>query len=359
MSKREGKHNKQSGQSSQQKGSETSPERSTSDLLSEYRNVLYGETTQSEVQNSDLCVIMTNVLDLMAKMEAKLTTVDGRLETIEGHTSSIKKIESKLTKLETNMSVMEHNISGVQKQIVEMQGDIEGTSGLYDQIKSTTDELKEDISMIKKENEKVVSERNEIQALKESNAALKEKILEVQCRSMKYNLIFSGIKEEEGEDCEQVLRDFIRKELRVKSKMDFKNVHRIGPKPKPTQRGQRRDHGAGARDNDRPRSIIAKFIYHSDIVTLKKSARNLKGKDYWINEQFPAEVEEKRKKLYPIAKEARKKKDKVVMVRDKLYINDELVVVDDDERDWPRPESSRSTTRPNKRSRVNSTPERE
>ena len=87
---------------------------STSDLLPEYRNVLNGETTQSEVQNSELCVIMTNVSDLMAKMEAKLTTVNGRLETIEGHTSSIKKNESKLTKFETNMSVMEHNISGVQ-----------------------------------------------------------------------------------------------------------------------------------------------------------------------------------------------------------------------------------------------------
>ena len=77
-----------------------------------------------------------------------------------------------------------------------------------------------------------------------------------------------------------------------------------------------------------------------------------------MNEQFPAEIEANRKRLYPIMKEEKKKKSKVVLVRDRLYVNDELVTPTD-YNEPPRQEPRPSTTRPNKRSRVNSTPDRE
>ena len=47
----------------------------------------------------------------------------------------------------------------------------------------------------------------------------------------------------------------------------------------------------------------------------------LKGSDYWVQEQFPPEVEQRRKALYPIMREERKKKNKVALVKDKLFIN--------------------------------------
>ena len=44
--------------------------------------------------------------------------------------------------------------------------------------------------------------------------------------------------------------------------------------------------------------------------------------DYGVREQFPQEIEEKRKLLYPVAKTARQNKnDRVRLVRDKLYVN--------------------------------------
>jgi hypothetical protein len=51
----------------------------------------------------------------------------------------------------------------------------------------------------------------------------------------------------------------------------------------------------------------------------------------------------------------KKKKSKVVLIRDKLFVNNELVIPDEATHLEPR----RSTTRPNKRTRVNSTPERD
>jgi hypothetical protein len=50
-----------------------------------------------------------------------------------------------------------------------------------------------------------------------------------------------------------------------------------------------------------------------------------------------------------------KKKTNVVLIRDKPFVNNEHVVLDED----THLETRRSTTRPNKRTRVNSTPERD
>jgi hypothetical protein len=55
-------------------------------------------------------------------------------------------------------------------------------------------------------------------------------------------------------------------------------------------------------------------------------------------------------------REEKKKKSKVVLVRDRLYVNNELVEV---RRDDTPGDPRRSTSRPQKRSRVHSTPERE
>jgi hypothetical protein len=54
-------------------------------------------------------------------------------------------------------------------------------------------------------------------------------------------------------------------------------------------------------------------------------------------------------------KEQKKKKSRVVLIRDKLFVNNELVVLDE----ATHLETRRSTTRQNKRTRVNSTPERD
>ncbi|CAC5365326.1 unnamed protein product [Mytilus coruscus] len=107
--------------------------------------------------------------------------------------------------------------------------------------------------------------------------------------------------------------------------------------------------GNNGDDNDTQQSM------KDELRKLKRYNEKLKGKLL----DFPPEIEEQRRKLYPIAKEASKHKLKVVMKRDKLYINEKLVKPDEVADDTEHKEPQRSTTRPNKRSWVNSTPERE
>ena len=59
--------------------------------------------------------------------------------------------------------------------------------------------------------------------------------------------------------------------------------------------------------NERPRNIVAKFSYFKDREYIRINAvRKLHGTRIWVNEQFPPEIENNRKKLYPVMRQAKK-----------------------------------------------------
>ncbi|VDI23879.1 Hypothetical predicted protein [Mytilus galloprovincialis] len=102
--------------------------------------------------------------------------------------------------------------------------------------------------------------------LQNENFELKENLLKMQTHSMKYNLIFSGIKESnerQNEKVEDTIKEFISNELKIDSEaIPFQNVHR------------QEQRGVG-----KPRNIIAKLVKYSD-HKMKRSAayENLKNK---------------------------------------------------------------------------------
>ncbi|CAG2223086.1 unnamed protein product [Mytilus edulis] len=61
-----------------------------------------------------------------------------------------------------------------------------------------------------------------------------------------------------------------------------------------------------------------------------KNAYRLHNTRYGIKQQFPKEIEDRRKKLYPIMKEAKYNRRNVKLVRDRLYIDNELYEIHDD-----------------------------
>lgn len=74
---------------------------------------------------------------------------------------------------------------------------------------------------------------------------MKDTILDIQARSMRDNLVFSGIPEIPAEDSEKSVKDFMCNQLRLSTdtiNISFHRVHRIGQK----------------HDSKRPRPIIAK-----------------------------------------------------------------------------------------------------
>lgn len=127
--------------------------------------------------------------------------------------------------------------------------------------------------------------------------------MDLQCRSMQYNLVFRGLLEERNEHIETKLGAFLLNEMNI-SKIHMGNVHRFG---KPTKNS--------------PRPIVARFLYYSDLKNVLANANKLRNKSFSISEQFPEAIETVRKTLYPVAKHHRRRGDQVKMVRDRLYIN--------------------------------------
>ena len=141
---------------------------------------------------------------------------------------------------------------------------------------------------------------------------LKESVLDMQSRSMRDNLVFVGLEEGKDEDCSRVLERFLHEQLHIEKTVECDRVHRMGAQ---------RD------DRQRPRPMVAKFTYYKDKDLVRKAGfENLKGTKFYINEQFPKEIEDRRRRLYPVRRAAYQAGDKATLSVDKLYINGRLYV---------------------------------
>jgi hypothetical protein len=191
--------------------------------------------------------------------------------------------------------------------------------------------------------------------MRELDENLQSSVTDLKVRSMRDNLVFSGIPEQIGEDTEAILQDFIQRKYRLNYETSFERVHRIGK---------------WSEFNVHPRNIVAKFTYFKDREFIRtRAAQRLAGSKVWVNEQFPQEIEERRRKLYPIMRDAKKNKKRTKLVRDILYIEEEVYTppaesasvrtnkVHVSEASVSEQKTPQAPTRNMKRQRVGSTPE--
>jgi len=104
-----------------------------------------------------------------------------------------------------------------------------------------------------------VTESGQIKTLTADIHDQQSKVLDLQCRSMKNNLLFSGLYQSQFENGVNKLRGFIRQELEIDHYIEFGNIHRF------ERRGT---------NNARP--IVTRFIYHNDIQMVLQNAYKLK-----------------------------------------------------------------------------------
>ncbi|XP_062582634.1 uncharacterized protein LOC134244373 [Saccostrea cucullata] len=137
-----------------------------------------------------------------------------------------------------------------------------------------------------------------------------EAVQKLQCRSMRDNLLFFGLAEYKGnrkEDCVRLIDDFCDDLLRLRNvKQDIERAHRIG-----------------RRRNGECRPVVVKFSSFRAREKVRANAGKLVDTRYAIQEQFPRVIQEQRKQLYPILKEARNRGKKATLVVNRLYIDGE------------------------------------
>lgn len=118
--------------------------------------------------------------------------------------------------------------------------------------------------------------------------------------------------EQPQENPEHTLKEFMQSALKLPhdtvNNITFHRVHRIGTK----------------NNSNRPRPIIAKFEHYEQKELIKNRGKELKGIDYGLNDQFPCEIQERRRKMLPVLKQNCQQQRKVILTVDKLYIDGKL-----------------------------------
>lgn len=242
------------------------------------------QTVASDPTNAD-------IMKCLKSVEAQVRTVDRRLKALEGIEVKVNKIEVDMKKL---WSYIEDNRKRTDDRFEKVEEKIESTDFSLGIASSKIAELEND------------------------RKQLTDDISYLQSQSMRNNLLFGNIEEAptgETENTEVVLRKFLCDKMRIAQNlidsMRFERVHRIGE-----------------RSGQRKRNIVAKFTLFKEREMVRKQWKTLQGTEYYFTEQFPKEVNQKRRKLLPQLKEAKKAGKRAWLAYDTLYIDGKPVKAD-------------------------------
>jgi tRNA threonylcarbamoyladenosine modification (KEOPS) complex Pcc1 subunit len=207
--------------------------------------------------------------------------------------------------LKTVMAKLD-TLDDIQKRIVCVEREFKEMKTSLEFAHAEVKDLKDEVQKSKKSENEM---RYKIKYLEESNDRLQESVIDLKARSMRDNLLFYNVEEEEKENTDEKIYQILEEKLEIRdarSRIKIDRSHRVGRK-RNTQR--------------KPRAIVVKFNYFKDREHVRLNARKLRGTRIGIAEQFPEEIEKIRQKLYPEMKKAKAAGHRVRMVRDKLYID--------------------------------------
>ena len=114
--------------------------------------------------------------------------------------------------------------------------------------------------------------------------------LDLEARSRRNNLVFRGLADIAGEDCKKVIVTFVQEELKLESICadDIARAHRLGSLAR-----------AKARYATTRRPIIVNFKDYSLTESIMESAKLLRGTMFRVEKDFPIEISEARRHLWP------------------------------------------------------------
>ena len=217
----------------------------------------------------------------------------------------ISKIDELYTMMKSVMAKLE-TLDLINERILSVEQNVKSLTKSIEFAHAEVTDLKEEMKQRKRTEEK---NETRIGELEESNKRLQETVVDLKARSMRDNLLFHNIEESDEENCAEVIYSLLEEKLDMpdaRQNIKIDRAHRVGRK-----RDSRR----------KPRAIVAKFNFFPDREKIRRNARKLKGTRIGISEQFPEEIEKVRQKLYPEMRRAKAEKQRVRLVRDKLFIN--------------------------------------
>ena len=215
-------------------------------------------------------------------------------------------IDNKLTGLDARVALIEV----LHKEFQHLRHSLEYSQQQIDTLTEENKSLHHSVSTMSVQLSSVTTQ---LASVISENKTMKETILDLQSRSMRDNLIFTGIPEPPSDQPETAVTDFMINQLKLPTQtvknITFHRVHRLGHKHT---------------NSTRPRPIIVKFEHYKHKELVQRQGRQLKGTNYGLNDQYPPEINNRRKQLFPIRKLKIQEGKRAVISVDKLYIDGQL-----------------------------------
>lgn len=231
----------------------------------------------------------SDILKYLKRMDSKISVMDNKLNKLDVLEQKVSSFDSELKKLWTFV---------------------------HDQFKESKDAMSKVSERIDTLEFSLGIAQKQITQLTSDKAKVNDSLLYVQSQSMRNNLIFTGITEdprEKPEVTESKLRQFMVEKLKLAQDMvdgfRLERVHRMG------------DYSVRAGASNKPRNIVAKFLQFKDREIVRRARTNLKGTGFFINEQFPKEIADRRRQLLPKMRQAIRDGKSAWISYDTLYID--------------------------------------
>ena len=232
--------------------------------------------------------------------QSVMSLVLQRLDNMDKKLGQLGEIQISLNKITVKVDDIEGKVNQLETKVRQIENSRDFDSSSVEQINNKQSE----IDSLMKRMQKIADDQVE------KDNTYKSQILDMQCRSMRDNLLFYRIPEENKETDEACVSKVLGL---IEDVMGFENAR--------NDMKLHRAHRIGKYNATKVRPIVAKFAYFPDRERVRMNAGKLKGTNYAISQQFPKEIMDKRKELVPIMKQARSDGKEAYMVLDKLYIN--------------------------------------
>ena len=256
----------------------------------------------------------TNIESLLKELCCKMSNVENKLQKLDS-------IEDRLNKMDSKFSLVDSELKYCKDKIIAIEHSAEFLSNIHDEhiaIKARLDKI-----------------TNSIATSKSVNIDVKDRLIDVETKTLRYNLLFFSIEEKansqnaeggrddgtgmvtdgtdtekaESENCKEKVLEFCENTLKmenVKENINIDYAYRLGKK----------------KFGDlNPRPIVVKFTSFNDRESVRKLSGRLRDTKFGISPQFPPEILAKRKKMIPVMIQKRKEKKKAFLVGDKLFVD--------------------------------------
>lgn len=261
-------------------------------------------TSSNNHNQSTMAANTANIpIQWMNEIKDQLAFIHSKVAEIDNIKSSLNFISVKMSNIETDVKELRSRIDTVETGTQYLSNSVEGLTRDQTTMQRNVDSVYGEIAHMRRENE----------AIGACNVKIQSDLCDLQSRSMRNNLLFYGFDEEQfnadhyvHEDCSSKILHFCEEKLHIhnaKEKIIIDRAHRVG------KRG------------NKARPIVVRFPLFKHREEIRFSSRALKGSQFGISEQFPKEIQEKRKVLIPIMKRARLDGKKANIVVDKLFID--------------------------------------